>query len=162
MNKKKISSYEDKKYEQGNSLVASLKQAFVDFKHDKEKIKSWNMPISELDGVTLKVFNDHEFCLTYHRVETGTIESIAQLESGGKKFLKEVEKELKSRFKKLTGKTLELKKVREDQDFEQYQRMQADTSWMVGSSRYGYNSRPVAKFFVRDTIVYKYESDVSL
>lgn len=162
MAKSKVLSYEDKKFDQGSSLVDSLSQAFVDFKHDKEKIKSWNMPIAELDGVTMKILNDREICLTYHRVEVGTIESIAHLESNGKKFLKEVEKELKSRFKKLTGKSIELKKVKEDQSFEQYQRMQADTSWMVGSSRYGYNSRPVAKFFVRDTIYYTYDSDVSL
>jgi hypothetical protein len=159
---KKVLSYEDKKFEQGNSLVDSLQQAFVDFKHDKEKVKSWNMPIAALDGVTMKIVNHNTMCLTYHRVEVGSIESVNPLKDSGKKFLKEVEKELKSRFKKLTGKSLELKKLKEDQDLEQYQRMQADTSWMVGSSRHSHVTRPIAKFFVRDTVHYTFESDVSL
>lgn len=162
MANKKVLSYEDKKFEQGNSMIDCLQQAFIDFKHDKEKIKSWNMPIAALDGVTLKIVNYNTVCMTYHRVEVGTIESVTPLKDSGKKFLKEVEKELKSRFKKLTGSILELKKLKEDQDIEQYQRMQSDTSWMVGSSRHSHVTRPVAKFFVRDTVYFTFDSDVAL
>ncbi len=155
---KKVLSYEDKKFDQGNSLVDSLMQAFVDFKHDKEKIKSWNMPITQLEGVTMKILNDKNVCLTYHRVEVGSIESMYELQTNGKKFLKEVEKELKARFKKLTGKTIELKKTKEDQDFEQFSRMQSDRS-SYGS---GGRNRSICKFFVRDTVTYSFEADVSL
>jgi SMC interacting uncharacterized protein involved in chromosome segregation len=154
---KKVLSYEDKKFEQGNSLVASLQQAFVDFKSDKEKIKSWNMPIADLNGVTLKILNNSEMCLTWTRVEVGSIEQMATIENNAKKFLKEVEKELKARFKKLTGKSLEVKKKKEDRMFEKYQSLYADTSWMLG-----YGRAPIAKFFVRDTIHYTYSSDVAL
>jgi hypothetical protein len=155
---KKVLSYEDKKFDQGNSLVNSLMQAFVDFKHDKEKIKTWNMPISNLEGVTMKILNDKNFCLTYHRVEVGSIESMFELQTNGKKFLKEVEKELKARFKKLTGKAIEFKKTKEDQDFEQFSRMQSDRS-SYGS---GGRNRSICKFFVRDTVNYSFEADVSL
>jgi hypothetical protein len=151
-NKKKILSYEDKKYEQGSSLVASLQQAFVDLKYDKEKIKSWNMPIADLSGCTLKIVNDSELCLTYHRVEVGSMDEIARLQFAGKKYLKEVEKELKSKFKKLTGKTLELKKKSEDQNFEKYQHVRLDSS----------DRRSIGKYFVKDTILYTYSSDVEL
>ena len=153
MANKKIQSYEDKKFDRGDSLVSSLQQAFNDLKYDREKVKSWNMPVCNLEGVTMKILNNTELCLTYHRVEVGSIESMQSLKTGGIKFLKEVEKEIKSRFKKLTGKSLELKKQKEDQNFEQYGRLQADT---------GYKIRPIGKFFVKDTIHYEYSSDVSL
>lgn len=157
MPKKKVLSYEDKKFDQGNSLVDSLQQAFVDFKQDKEKIKSWNMPVADLQGVTMKIYNDSEMCLTFHRVEVCSAEQLNSVEVNAKKMLKEVEKELKARFKKLTGKPLELKKKKEDRTFEKYQTLYADTSWVLG-----YGRTPVAKFFVRDTIVYDYSSDVAL
>lgn len=155
---KKVLSYEDKKFEQGNSLVDSLMQAFVDFKHDKEKVKTWNMPIAALDGVTMKIVNYNTICLTYHRIEVGSIGDINLLKVSAQPFLKEVEKELKSRFKKLTGKALELKKHKEDQDVEQFGRVQSDTSGV-----FGYNpSRTMCKFFVRDTVFYTFDSDVAL
>jgi len=152
---KKVEGYEDKQFDRTKSLYAAVHQVFQDMKNDMYGKHGWNLPIQKLDGCTMKLLNDKEMVLTYHRVESGTIEDVSYRKDEGKEILKEVEKELKKRFKKHTKKALKMKKIRDDHDVEQMSRIQADTSWMVGSSRYGHNARPQMKFFIRDTNVYE-------
>jgi hypothetical protein len=153
--KKKIEAYEDQQYQQKKDALSSLAQCFQDLKFDRNSTHTWNKALADVEGVTMKAVGD-TVSLVAHKIVTGTVETIQKDEGPrGKAFLKEVEKELKKRFKKMTGKDLELKKIKEEQQVEKYSVLQADTSWMVGSSRNGYHGNPICKFIVRDFITYQ-------
>lgn len=154
----KVLSYEDKNYKQKQDIYSSLAQCFQELKYERQSSGAWNLPVQQMESILLKQVGDETFAITFYRVETGTQESMARIGDEGKKIIKEVEKELKKRFKKMTGKTLELKKVKEeDSNFEKMSRLSGETSWMLGSSRYGYGSRPVGRFAVKDTIIYSFD-----
>lgn len=153
----KVTSFEDKQYSNSQSKRAffdCLAQAFQDLKLEKYSQKSWNVPVEQLKGITMKLMNDHEFCLTYHRVEAGTVEEMAAKKEDGGKFLSKVLQELKKRVKKLHGKTLKTKKIKEDRSIENFTRVHTDVSWQVGAAPLHYHSRPQRKFFVKDTAIY--------
>lgn len=156
----KVVPYEDRNFAQKKSIYSSLAQCISDLKYDRSGRHQWNLAIDKLDGVTIKLLDDENFSLTYYRVETGTVETLARGSNEGLAFLKEIEKDLKKRFKKLTGKTLDLKKVKEDHNLEKISRLSGETSWMLGSSKYGYGARPVGRFAVRDTIVYAFDPEL--
>jgi hypothetical protein len=153
--KKKVIGYADKNYQQKKAIYDCLAQALEDLKYDTVAAgHRWNTPVEQVRGLTARLIGEGNLEITYHHVEVTTVEGLARLEEFGKDFLKETEKELKKRFKKLTGKALKLKKIKEDRSFEKQSRVQADTSWMLGSSRHGYGNRPVGRYLVRDSRVY--------
>jgi hypothetical protein len=156
----KVQSYEERNYNRKKSLYDVLAQIMQDLKIEQNGMHSWNMPVENLKGITSRIIGDGNLEMTYHRFEVCTIEGLAHREDDGKKFLDIVAKELKKRFKKYTGKTLELKKIRDDQGLEKYSRLQADTSWMLGSSRYGYGARPVGRYLVRNSRIYEFDTEV--
>lgn len=131
-----------------------------DIKVEQNGAHGWNLPIQEMKGVTARLLGEGCLEITYHRFEVCTIEGLARREDDGKKFLQNIVKEVKKRFKKYTGKALTLKKVREDQNIDKHSRLQADTSWMLGSSRYGHGARPVGRYLVRDSCVYEFDIEV--
>lgn len=159
----KVLSYEDKQYKNAQSKRAMydcLYQIFQDIKHEKRG-SGWNLPVSAQGGMTMKLIGTDQFTLTYHRVETGTLDEMAKIKTNsGPDVLRVFLSEFKKRFKKSFGKTITIKKMTEDQQFEQYGRMQADTSYSLGSNRAGLHSRPVCKFFVRDTTLFSFDTDV--
>jgi signal transduction protein with GAF and PtsI domain len=157
MAEKKVQSYEDKSYKQKKNLYDSIVQAWANLKAEKSAEQKF-IASEKLKGVTFKLLNGTLLSLTYHRVETGTLDTIARDAEECKSFLKDIEKELKKSFKKLTKKTLKLKKVKEDQIIDKYSHLQADTSWMVGSSRYGYGGQ-AGKYVVRDTVIFSFDED---
>lgn len=157
---KKVLSYEEKNYNRKKAMYDVLAQVLQDIKIEQSGMHNWNLPVEQLKGITSRFDGSGLLELTYHRLEVATIEGMAHKQEDGKKFLETVVKELKKKFKKYTGKTLELKKIREDQAIDKYSRLQADTSWMLGSSRYGYGSRPVGRYLVRDSCVYQFDTEM--
>lgn len=156
----KVLSYEEQKYQQKKSIYDSIAQAFSDIKNEEYGRHGWNKPAQEINGVTMRLLGNGALELTYHRYEVTTVEGLSRGVEDGPKFLKGVVKELKKRFRKNTGKALKLDKLKEDQAIDKHSRIQADTSWMLGSSRYGYGSRPVGRFLVRDSCVYEFDIDL--
>lgn len=154
--KKKVTPYADKNYQQKKNIYDCVAQALEDLKYDTTSAgHRWNTPVEQIRGLTARFMGEGHLEITYHHMETTTVDGLAQLEEFGKSFLKEVEKELKKRFKKLTGKALKLKKTREDRSIEQSSRVQAETTSGYGMGRYGYGGRPYGRFLIRDSRVYE-------
>lgn len=157
----KVLNYEEKKYIQKRHLYDCIVQAFEDVKTDLNgQMGGWNLPVEEVKGVSLRLVGDEHIELTYHHYEITTIEGLAVTESKGPTFLKDVVKSLKKKFRKLTGKTLNLKVIKESQAIDKVSRIQADTSWMIGSSRYGFGSHPRGRYLVKDSCVYSFDASV--
>jgi hypothetical protein len=156
----KVKGYEDLNYKQDKQIYDSIAQAFQDFKVERNGGHGWNKPVEQLEGVTMRFVSEDKLELTYHRYEVTTVEGLARLDDAGGKFLKEVVKGLKKKFESLTGKTLTLERVHEDRAIDKVSRIQADTSWMLGSSKYGYGARPVGRYLVKDSCVYKFDTDL--
>ena len=158
--KAKVLSYAERNYQQKKSIYDCIAQAVQDLKYDSVAASHrWNLPVEQIRGLTARLMGEN-LEITYHHMEVTTVEGLARLEEFGKSFLSETEKELKKRFKKLTGKVLNLKKIKEDRSFEKASRVQAETSWMLGSSRHGYGSRPVGRYLVRDSRLYEFSAEL--
>lgn len=159
---KKILSYEDKMYQNqdsGKHIYDCIYQAFLDVKAEKRH-GGWNLPVVDQGGITIKFLGENKFCLTYHRVEVGTLEEIAKnKETSGKDYLKVFVSEIKKKFKALTNNALKLEKGKEDQVVEHYQRMYADTAWFNPSNMPARGRSPMSKFFVKDSCVYSFETE---
>lgn len=155
-------SYSDKNYSQSKNLIDAVRQCFEDYKYGVvHGGHSWNMLSEKIHGCTIKFLGENLIQIMYHRYEVGTQETIVRLGDEGQKFLEEVEKGLKKCFKEKTGATLKLKKVNTTaNDLEKASRLSAETSWMLGSSRYGYGARPVGRYLVRDLNVYEVDSSL--
>jgi hypothetical protein len=158
---KKVVGYADRGYQQKKAIYDCVAQALEDLKYDTTSSgHRWNLPVEQVRGLTARLIGEGYLELTYHHLEVTTVEGLARLEDFGKEFLKETEKELKKRFKKITGKALKLKKVKDDRSFEKASRVQADTSWMLSSNRHGYGARPVGRYLVRDSRVYEFSASL--
>lgn len=155
----KVKGYGEFNYQQKKALYDCLVQAFQDYKHEQNGNHGWNKPVEQMHGCTMKLVGKDLLEITYHRYEVTTVEGLARLESGSK-FIKEVLKGYKKKFEALTGKTLTLEMVHEDRAIDKVSRIYADTSWMLGSSKYGYGARPVGRYLVKDSCVYKFDSDL--
>lgn len=154
----KAVSYEDKKYDQTKSLYDSLAQSFSDLK-SKPRTTSWNVPGEMLKGSTMRWMGEDKLEVTYMCHEVATIEEIARIEDEGYKFVDEIIKELKKIFKDRTGKALKLKEIKKSRDVEKVSRLSAETSWMLGSSRYN-THRPVGRYLLRYKKVFEFSSSV--
>lgn len=154
----KVESYEERNYNRKKAYYDVIAQVLQDLKVEHAH-HGWNLPVQEMKGVTSRYLGEGNLEITYHRFEVCTIEGLARNEDNGKKFIEGIVKELKKRFRKVTKKALKLKKIREDQAIDKYSRLQADTSWMLGSSRYGYGARPVGRYLVRNSCIYEFDTE---
>ncbi len=158
----KVLSYEDKMYQNqdsGKHVYDCIYQAFIDVKAEKRH-SGWNLPVMEQGGVTMKFLGEGKLAVTYHRIESGTIEEISKnKQTSGKDYLKVFVNELKKKFKAETKQSLKLEKIDEDQTTDPMQHTYADTSWMLGSNRAGYRGRPTYKFLIRDTCIYSFDAE---
>ena len=155
-------AYADENYMQQKNLYDTVSQVFENYKYGATSIgHSWNMPVEEIRGITLRYLGDNLLELTYHRYEVDTVEGLHRSEPEGQKFLSEVVKALKKEFKSATGETLEMKKVRESPVYyEKVSRLSAETSWMLGSSRYGHGARPVGRYLAKTICVYDFSANL--
>lgn len=153
----KVVTYSEKNYQQKRSIYDSIAQCIDEMKYNETNGVGWNRALEEMKSVTARFIGNENLELTYHRFEMTTIEGLSRMEDDGKRFLAEVEKELKRRFKEKTGKALKLKMLKADQSNEKYSQLQSDNSWMVGSSRHGGGS-PIGRFLIRDSQVYSFSA----
>lgn len=156
--------YADENYEKSRALYDQIAQVFEDYKYGAVSSgHTWNLPIQEIKGVTMRFRGENLLEITYHRYEVTTVEGMARAkqDNDGLKFVEGVVKQLKKEFKEATGKQLALEKVKDmPWSPEKASRLTADTSWMLGSSRYGHGSRPVGRYLVRSTRVYKFDASL--
>lgn len=154
--------FADKNYQQNKSLYDILAQVFDTYKNGAVSSgHSWNQPVQQLRGVTMRFLGENHLELTYHRYAVDTVEGLARMKNDdeGIRFLKEVSKELQKEFKHETGKALTLKKTKESPiNFDKVSRLTAESSWMLGSSRYGHGARPVGRYLVRTSCVYDFSA----
>ena len=155
-------AFADKNYRQNEVLHDILAQVFDTYKNGVVSSgHSWNQPVQELRGVTMRFLGENHLELTYHRYAVDTVEGLTRMQNDdqGIKFLSEVSKALKKEFKEATGKALTLTKVKEKPlYFEKVSRLTAESSWMLGSSRYGHGARPVGRYLVRTGCVYDFSA----
>ena len=159
---KNVDSCEDQNYVQKEHIYDSIAQAFSDFKNQEISGRGarWNLAADHINGCTMRLFGEDCIELTYHRYEVTTIEGLARIDLDGAKFLQSVVKELKKYFRKNTGKHLKLEKVKSDKGIDKVSRVSAETSWMLGGTRYGHGSRPVGRYLVKDSCVYSFDVDL--
>jgi hypothetical protein len=159
MAKGDVVSYADKNYQKKKALYDVVAQCVEDMKYGTHSQQNrWNLPVEHIQGLTARLIGEGYLELTYHRYEVTTVEGLTRLEDRGKDFMKEVLKELKKNFKKYTGKSLTLKEIKSDRGIDKASRIQADSSWMLGSSRYGHGARPVGRYLVRDSFLYEFSA----
>jgi len=148
-------------YQQKKAIYDILRQVFEDFKYDKvHGGHTWNTPVEQIQGITMRMLGESQVELTYHHYEVTTIEGINRADDNGKEFLDAVVKQLKSRFKRETGTALTLKPVKSDRNLEKVSRLSAESSWMLGSNRYGHGARPVGRYLIRDVCLYDLHADL--
>jgi len=153
MAKSKVVSYTDKNYQQSGNIYDTLAQCLDEFKYNSvHSVNSWNMPTNEIQGVTMSLVGENNVRLIYHRYKVGTVEEVAKsnMEEEGQKFLKDVVKELKKKFKSKTDKALTMKEVEVENHTDKASRISAETSFIAGS-----NGRPVGRFLIRDVALYE-------
>lgn len=158
-------AFADNNYQQNKVLYDTLAQVFDTYKYGVSSSgHSWNQPMEELRGVTMRLLGDSNVELTYHRYVVETVEGLERMrsqEDPGMKFLKSVVSELKKEFKNATGKALALKMSKEKPlHFEKVSRLTAESSWMLGSNRYGAGARPLGRYLVRTSCVYDLSSEL--
>lgn len=152
-----VLSYEDKQYNRKKSIFDMLAQTFEDIKHSMNGQHNWNKRVADLDGVTFRLIGAGQLEITYHRYEVSTMEMLARGDDTGAEFIKEIEKEVKKKFKELTKKALTLKKVKDDQAIEKTSLLQADTSRQMG---YGFGGRMYGRFLVKSSRVYDFDANL--
>lgn len=158
-----VVSYADKNYQQKKALYDILLQVFQDWKYGQvHTSRSWNTPVQDIKGATLRLVGEEHLELTYHHYEVTTVEGLARqnLTEDGQKAIDAMMESICKEFKEVTGKTLKVKKIRNDQGIEKASRISAETSWMLGSSRYGYGARPVGRYLVRDNAIYEFDAEL--
>jgi len=149
-------------YDQSKALYDVLTQVFEDYKHGAVSGgHTWNMPATQVGGLTMRYKGDSLLELTYHRYEVASVEQLQRIrqQDDGPKFLEATVKALKKEFKEATGKQITLKKVKEETPyFEKAGRVTAESSWLLGSSRHGHGARPVGRYLVRSTCLYDFNA----
>jgi len=157
-----ILGYADKNYIQKKSIYDALYQAFNDCKYgvihgDNGR---WNVPVEMMQGVTMRLIGPEHFELTCHYYEVCTMEGLARVEDKGYDFIDGVVKEVKKVFKNNTGKAVKIKEIKKDRSLDKVSRLSAESSWMLGSSRYGHGARPVGRFLIRDSKVFDFSASL--
>jgi len=152
---KKIDGYEDKNYQRKEDIFGAIRQCYEDIKNEANGGTGWNRLVTDLNGLNMVMDND-VMVVTYLRYEFTTPEMLAVMEAQGSDFFKEFESEMKKRFKKMTKKTLKLKKKNDSVNYEKVSRMMADTSWSFGSGRHTVTVDRSGKYLVKEKRVYEY------
>jgi len=152
---KKIEGYKDQQYDRSKDHLSVLQQIYEDIRRELDDSCSWNIPVADTNGLSMKVGgNVLELC--WIRYETTTPELLAVQEKEGAPFFKEFEKEMKKRFKKQTKTTIVLKKVGEDLSYEKIDRMTGETSQWFGVGSHMTTVDKAGKYLIREKKVYEF------
>ena len=144
----------DKRFAGEKDVYSCIAQSFEDFKADLNSEKSWNIPIDEANGMTIRYVGENLLAISYHKIKIGQQDDIMRDELDSKKMLDEMAKEVKKRFKKYSRKVLDLKKVKEARSVEKFSRMYAENVPLFGNG-YGYG-QSIGRFYVVDSRVYEF------
>lgn len=155
--KKKVKSYQDRAYKQKEDMHSCLAQALEDLKNERSMSHPWSKPVQELEGITMRRSGNEHVQLSYHKIVTGLPHAVAEAEKDSGKFLDEIVSELKKRFKKLSGKPLELKKVSESNNTQKYSRVFAESQPLFGQYG-GLNTGNYGRFYCIYSRVYDLKS----
>ncbi len=152
--------YQDENYKRNEDVYAAVVQAFEDLKHEKcaSVGSTWNVPVENLKGITLKLVGKDHILISYHSFLMATPEILPHKKAECKKFLDEVAKELKKRFKTNTKKVLTLKKINETDGVEKYSQMYGEVSAVspLGNPRRVLST--AGKFLVRTGRLYAFDT----
>ena len=153
-------AFADNNYEQKRALYDILAQVFDTYKYGiTSGGHTWNQPVQEIRGITMRFLGEGVMELTYHRYENTTVEGIhrIQLDNAGVRFLGEVAKALKKEFKEATGKALTLTKM-SDKPFyvEKASQISAESSFLFGAG----HGRPVGRYLIRASCVYDFNCEL--
>lgn len=155
--RKKVKGYQDRAYKQKEDFHSCLAQALQDLKDERSMEHPWSKPVQELQGITMRRSGNEMVELSYHKIHIGLPQSLAENENDQKKFLDELVSELKKRFKKLSGKALELKKVSENTNVQKYSHVFAEAQPLFGQYG-GLNTGAWGRFYVIYSRVYELEN----
>src|SRR3990167_9340938 len=144
----------DKRFVRDEDVYSCIAQSFEDFKQDLNSQHSWNIPIDEADGMSIKYVGENMLVVNYHTIKTCRQEEVVSDEDISKKKLDEIVKEIKKRFKKYNKKALDLKKVKESRSVEKHSRVYAENVPLFGGG-YGYGQN-IGRFYIINSRVYEF------
>ena len=144
----------DKRFVRDEDVYSCIAQSFEDFKQDLNSQHSWNIPIDEADGMSIKYVGENMLVVNYHTIKTCRQEEVISDEDISKKKLDEIVKEIKKRFKKYSKKALDLKKVKESRSVEKHSRVYAENVPLFGGG-YGYGQN-IGRFYIINSRVYEF------
>ena len=144
----------DKRFVRDEDVYSCIAQSFEDFKQDLNSQHSWNIPIDEADGMSIKYVGENMLVVNYHTIKTCRQEEVVSDEDISKKKLDEIVKEIKKRFKKYSKKALDLKKVKESRSVEKHSRVYAENVPLFGGG-YGYGQN-IGRFYIINSRVYEF------
>jgi alpha-galactosidase/6-phospho-beta-glucosidase family protein len=155
-------AYADENYVQKKNLYDVLSQVFENYKYGATSIgHSWNQPLDQVRGVTMRYLGENLLELTYHRYEVTTVEGLERMkrDNDGEKFVTEVVKQLKKEFKSETGKDLTMKKVKgKPIYFEKAGRVSGEKSFLYSSTTYGHGARAVGRYLAKTSCIYDFSA----
>ena len=161
--KAKVVPYSEKNYQRKREIYDVIAQCIEDIRYGTiHSAQGWNMLAERVKGITSKFLGEEHLQITYHRYEVGTVEELARIEidKDGEKFIGEIIKELKRKFKQCTGKALTVKEVKVDQGLEKVSRLSAESSFLLSSSHRGSAGRPIGRYLIRTSVVYEFSANL--
>jgi len=156
MPRKSKKDFEVKHYNQNEDYYAMIMQIFQEMKQEKNNSFGMSMPIEELKGLTIKLVEDDKVEVVYHSYVVTDVYELAKMEQLGTDVLKEVVSQLKKRFKKLTKKTINFKKVEGQVVYEKIGKTCAETSPYFGHGLRSTMSTTTGKYLVREKCLYEF------
>src|SRR3990167_3108272 len=144
----------DKRFLREQDVYSCIAQSFEDFKEELNSQHSWNIPLDETDGMSIKYVGENMLVVNYHKIKVGRQEDVILDEDVSKKKIDEIAKEVKKRFKKYSKKTLDLKKVKENRSVEKYSRVYAENVPLFGGG-YGYGQN-IGRFYIINSRFYEF------
>lgn len=144
-----------KNYNPKDDYLSSLFNAFDYLKRKMANSVQWNMPVEQMDGLTLTAFGQDKVKLTHSKyiVFNPYTYKMKELPEANE-FLNAIEKGLIKKYKEMTDTPITLKLYKEDQDIQEYSRISGDASWVFSGGDSSRSSRYMARGLLTTTRIY--------
>lgn len=140
-------------YEFTESHFDLLMTSFEQVKHEINSQLGWK-PIETQDGLTMAMVGRNLVGLTHTKYVVANPYNMQTKDlPDGDAFLDALMKEVKKRYKELSGNAIEFKKQDTDHNIQLYNKMSPDRSYMMGAGNGGY-AGAMAKYLVTTKISY--------
>lgn len=135
-----------KNYDPKDDHLAGIFNAFQYLKQKMGSSKNWNMPVEQMDGLTLIAVGQDKIKLTHSKyiVFNPYTYKMKELPEADE-FLNALEKGLIKKYKELTDSPLKLKLFKQEQDIQEYSKISGDVSWVFSGGDASRSSRYMAK-----------------